>query len=180
MMAREAAASMTTDSGGGIDEYVNTVMTTAESSGHGRVHAVVHRPSRDSEDKPRRQSRCTARCGEGRCASATAIWYMPLSDKATCGAQRCTRAAVGAAGKYGARCCIARNAPDATAARPHGRATAANATEYTLIHVRARLCQRGVSKAALHANNRPHRPTPSHHRHHPRRAHSYTAIAAQQ
>jgi hypothetical protein len=58
---REATASMATDSG--IDEYVNTVMTIAESSGHGTVDAVVHRPPRDSEDMPHWQSRCAARCG---------------------------------------------------------------------------------------------------------------------
>jgi hypothetical protein len=49
-MAREATASTAADSS--IDENVNTVMTIAESSGHGRVHAVVHLPPRDSEDKP--------------------------------------------------------------------------------------------------------------------------------
>ncbi len=42
---REATASMTTDSDGDIDEYVNTVMTIAESSGDGTVDAVVHRPA---------------------------------------------------------------------------------------------------------------------------------------
>ncbi len=129
-MAREATASMTTDSDGGIDEYVNTVMTIAESSGYGTVDAVVHLPPRDSEDKPRKQSRCTARRGEGRCASATTVWYMALNETAACGAQRHTAAAVGAAGNHGARCCIARNAPDATAARHHDRATAANATAH--------------------------------------------------
>jgi hypothetical protein len=149
-MAREAAPSMAIDNDGGIDEYVNTVMTIAESSGHGTVDAVVHRPPRDSEDKPRRQSRCAARCGEGGCASAA------------CGAQRHTRAAVGAAGNHGARCCIARNAPDATAARHHDRATAANATVHTLIHCRVHQCKSGARKAALHTINRPrHTPVAS-------------------
>jgi hypothetical protein len=33
-MAREATASVATDSDGGIDEYINTVMTIAETSGY--------------------------------------------------------------------------------------------------------------------------------------------------
>jgi hypothetical protein len=151
-MAIDATTSMTTDSDGGIDEYISTVMTIAESSGHGTVDAVVHRRPRDREDKPRRQSRCTARRGEGVCASATAVWYMALNDTAACGVQRHTRAAVRAAGNHGARCCIARNAADAIAARHHGRATAANATEYTLIRVIVRWWQRGVGKAASAAH----------------------------
>jgi hypothetical protein len=33
---------MATDSDGGIDEYVNIVITIAESSGYGTVDAAVH------------------------------------------------------------------------------------------------------------------------------------------
>ncbi len=39
---REATASMTTDSGGGIEAYVNTVITITENSGYGTVDRVVH------------------------------------------------------------------------------------------------------------------------------------------
>jgi hypothetical protein len=114
---REATASMAADSDSGIDEYASIATTIAENSGHGTVDAVVHRPPRNSEDKPRRQSRYATRCGEGVCASATPVWYMAFSDVAACGVQRRTAAAVGAAGNHGARCCNARNAPAATAAQ---------------------------------------------------------------
>jgi hypothetical protein len=68
-MAREATTSMVTDSDGGIDEYVNTVMTIAESSGHGTVDAVV-----PSTTRQRRQAttavalRCMVR-GRRTCVS---------------------------------------------------------------------------------------------------------------
>jgi hypothetical protein len=57
--------------------------------------------------------------------------------------------------------CVARNAPDATAAQTQRpRDSHKRDSTQTLIHGRARRCQRGVRKAALHASNRPHRHTP--------------------
>jgi hypothetical protein len=42
-MAREATASMATDSDSGIDEYASIAITIAENTGYGTLDAVVQR-----------------------------------------------------------------------------------------------------------------------------------------